>query len=54
MPVWLESSQWRMEYIVLGENSIYLRCPPVTLKLGQGYENLISSYTCQNDISMQV
>ena len=35
------------------ENVIYLS-PPVTLKLGQGHQNQISSYACHNDISMQV
>ena len=35
------------------ENYIYLS-PPVTLKLGQGHQNLISSEANHIDISMQV
>ena len=35
------------------ENFKYLS-PPVTLKFGQGHQNLISSQACHNDISVQV
>ena len=35
------------------ENFIYLS-PAVTLKLGQGQQNLISTEACHKDISVQV
>ena len=34
------------------ENFIYLS-PSVTLKLGQGHQNLLSANACYNDISME-